>query len=98
MAGMMKDLEKLGAREVTQPEVLFGKLYLLMPDESQKSATTTVIRWKGEVTKEEAFKELLHDLLTENLQEDVFKLVRNRILQYFILHACTRAKMICLST
>lgn len=69
---MMEDLEKLGAREVTHPEVLFGKLYLLIPDESQNIVTIT---WKGEVTKEEAFKELLHDLLTEKLQEDVFKLV-----------------------
>ena len=72
MSGMMEDLEKLGAREVTHPEVLFGKLYLLIPDESQNIVTIT---WKGEVTKEEAFKELLHDLLTEKLQEDVFKLV-----------------------
>lgn len=79
---MMKDLEKLGARDATQPEFLFGKLYLLMPDESQKAATTTIIKWKGEVTKEEAFKELLHDLLTEKLHEDAFKLVRNYILSH----------------
>lgn len=70
----MKNLEKSGARAATHPQVLFGKLYLLMPDESQKAATS---RWKGEVTKEEVFKELLHDLLSEKLQEDVFKLVRN---------------------
>ena len=74
---MMKDLEKLGARDATQPDFLFGKLYLLVPDESEKAAT--IIRWKSEVTKEEAFKELLHDLLSEKLQEDVFKLVRNHI-------------------
>ena len=82
---MMKNLEQLGACDKTHPQLLFGKLYLLMPDESQTAATTTVVGWKGEVTKEEAFKELLHGLLSENLQEDVFKLVRNHILS--LVHA-----------
>jgi hypothetical protein len=82
---MMTDLEKLGARDATYPEALFGKLYLLMPGESQIAATKCIIRWKGEVTKEEAFKELLHDLLTEKLQEDAFKLVRN--------HVCSRRQI-----
>ena len=59
----------MGASEMTIPEMLFGKLYLMKPEGSKK------VMWKGEVTKVVAFKELLHDTLTEEIKEASFKSV-----------------------
>ena len=69
LAGMMKDLMDKDAHKATYPEVLFGKLYLMVSDESGE------VVWRGEVTKRDIFEELLQNLLKEELQEDFFKLV-----------------------
>ena len=65
----MKSLAAMNARERTNPVALFGKLYLMVTNDADEDV------WKGEVTKEEAFQELLSNLLTEEIQEDVFKFV-----------------------
>ena len=67
---IMKNLAAMGAHDKTNPDALFGKLYLMTSSESDG------VVWKGEVTKEVAFQELLRDLLTEEIQENLFKFVR----------------------
>ena len=74
LAGMMKDLVKMNAHKATHPEILFGKLYLMVSDESGE------VVWKGEVNKKEVFEELLQNLLKEELQEDFFKLVSLKLI------------------
>lgn len=62
-------LAKDGASEVTHPEMLFGKIYLIK-SEGEK------IVWMDEITKEVAFKELLRGILVEDIiQEKSFKFV-----------------------
>lgn len=72
LARMMKDLVALGASKATYPDVLIGKFYLMMPGEAKGD---NVVIWRGEVSKEDAFEQLLRDLLIEELQEDFFKVV-----------------------
>ena len=63
MATTMKDLRDRGANKFTHPDMLFGKLYLLKD------------RRMNEMPKSVAFKELLHDILLEEITEKSFKYV-----------------------
>jgi hypothetical protein len=64
----MRTLTAMGASTLWgNPEMLFGKLYLMKPEGERK------VVWKGEVTKTVMFKELLRDALTEEIKEASFK-------------------------